>query len=163
VRPTDPARASWCADLLLRSSAFTLVVLDGAPVLPRAVGVRLAQLARESDAALLLLGEGTRASEIGGALRLRLTPDARTVDKPSAVSSRPAPRPAMQRITVTLEKGGPYQHVQVEVNRGHGITRRLCAHPEIPDRRGVARSRKHTAPRSHRAAQPDYPAQHGAS
>ena len=183
VRPTDPARASWCADLLLRSSAFTLVVLDGAPVLPRAVGVRLAQLARESDAALLLLGEGTRASEIGGALRLRLTPDARSVetrtvetrtvdsrivdsrsiDKPSAVISRPAPRPAMQRITVTLEKGGPYQHVQVEVNRGHGITRRLCAHPEIPDRRGVARSRKHTAPRSHRAAQPDYPAQHGAS
>lgn len=168
VRPSDPARASWCADLLLRSSAFTLVVLDGAPVLPRAVGVRLAQLARESDAALLLLGEGTRASEIGGALRLRLTPDpravdTRSIDKPSAVISRPAPRPAMQRITVTLEKGGPYQHVQVEVNRGHGITRRLCAHPEIPDRRGVARSRKHTAPRSHRAAQPDYPAQHGAS
>lgn len=126
VRPSEPARAPWCADLLLRTGAFALVVLDGAPVLPRTVGVRLAQLARDADAALLLLGEGTRASEIGGALRL--------------VLKRQGPGGA---VLATVEKGGPHQHVPLplEVGRGHDIARRLCAHPEIPDRRGVARRR----------------------
>jgi hypothetical protein len=41
------------------------------------VAVRLAQLARDGDAALLLLGEGTRASEIGGALRVVLKKNTR--------------------------------------------------------------------------------------
>ncbi len=157
VRPPDPARGAWCADLLLRSGAFALVVLDGAPVLPRVVAVRLAQLARESDAALLLLGDGTRASDIGGALRLRLAATA----PPGA-------------ITATIEKGGPYSHVQLELGHdsSRNIARRLCAHPPIPDRRGVARTRKpspitHPASipasipasrsRSRRAAQPQYP------
>ena len=131
VRPADAARASWCADLLLRTGAFALVVLDGAPVLPRTVGVRLAQLARDSDAVLLLLGEGTRASEIGGALRLLLR-------RRDGHNSRSGPS-----VTATIEKGGPHQHVslQLEVGRGNGIARRLCSHPEIPDRRGVARKR----------------------
>lgn len=123
VRPSEPARAPWCADLLLRTGAFALVVLDGAPVLPRTVGVRLSQLARDADASLLLLGEGTRASEIGGALRLVLK------------------RRDASTVLATIEKGGPHQHVplQLEVGRGHDIARRLCAHSEIPDRRGVAR------------------------
>lgn len=124
VRPGEPARAPWCADLLLRAGAFALVVLDGAPVLPRAVAVRLTQLARESDAALLLLGEGTRASEVGGALRLLLT------------------RRGPHGVMATLEKGGPYQQVQLEVGRGERIARRLCTHPEIPDRRGVGGQRR---------------------
>jgi protein ImuA len=150
VRPPDPARAPWCADLLLRTGAFALVVLDGAPVLPRVVAIRLAQLAREADAVLLLLGDGTRASEVGGALRLVMR----------------------RREVVTLEKGGPHQHVSLRlVGQGGevrhdeapvasiapvasvtpvaGVTsvtggvpaRRVRAHPEIPDRRGVARSR----------------------
>jgi hypothetical protein len=180
VRPPDAARGPWCADLLLRSGAFALVVLDGAPVLPRVVAVRLAQLARESDAALLLLGDGTRASEIGGALRLRL----------SAASPGHPPGAALLRghpaatITATLEKGGPYSHVQLELGhdigeRDNNVARRLCAHPQVPDRRGVARTRKPEAGRAaagngagnsagsaarsrvgvrgRRFAQPDYP------
>jgi recombination protein RecA len=125
VRPPEPARGPWCADLLLRSAAFALVVLDGAPVLPRLVAVRLAQLARESDAALLLLGEGSRASEMGGALRLRL-----------AATSAP------RRVVVTLEKGGPYHHVPLEIGHGPDCAHRLRPHPPIPDRRGVARTRQ---------------------
>ena len=144
VRPGDAARGPWCADLLLRSGAFALVVLDGAPVLPRAVAVRLTQLARESDAALLLLGDGTRASEVGGALRLRLAWSV-SVQKNTGITPvvPRSPGAAAHRVTVTLEKGGPYQHVELEVGRGHGIARRLCTHPEIPDRRGVARSGRH--------------------
>ena len=131
VRPAEAARAPWCADLLLRTGAFALVVLDGAPVLPRTVGVRLAQLARDSDAVLLLLGEGTRASEIGGALRLLLRRREDTRNPSGSV------------VMATIEKGGPHQHVplQLEVCRGTGIARRLYSHPEIPDRRGVARRR----------------------
>jgi hypothetical protein len=140
VRPPDPARGPWCADLLLRSGAFALVVLDGAPVLPRVVAVRLAQLARESDAALLLLGDGTRASEIGGALRLRLSANA-----PGNIPAR-GRATADGAVTATLEKGGPYSHVQLEIGYdiGERIARRLCAHPQVPDRRGVARTRRRT-------------------
>jgi len=141
VRPADPAQAPWCADLLLRTGAFALVVLDGAPVLPRVVAVRLAQLAREADAALLLLGDGTRASEIGGALRLVLR----------------------RRGAVTIEKGGAHQNVLLRLSEtssgyddtsdigkknehhiagtGGVVAHRLRAYPEIPDRRGVARTR----------------------
>jgi hypothetical protein len=147
VRPGEAARAAWCADLLLRTGSFALVVLDGAPLLPRAVAVRLAQLARDADAALLLLGEGSRASEIGGALRLVLK------------------RRDPQTVLATVEKGGPHQHVplQLEVSRGHDIARRLCAHPTVPDRRGVARAGSRSGAtrigtvRGRRAAQPRYP------
>ena len=41
IRPHDATRAAWCADILLRSSAFALVVLDGAPTLSKAAAVRL--------------------------------------------------------------------------------------------------------------------------
>jgi hypothetical protein len=138
VRPSAPARASWCADLLLRAGSFALVVLDGAPVLPRAVAVRLAQLARDSDAALLLLGEGTRASEIGGALRV--------------VLKKNESRRGAAGVTATIEKGGPHQHVPLqllEIGRGNtvGIARRVHSHPEVPDRRGVAQGRSRRARR----------------
>lgn len=124
VRPATPVRAAWCADLLLRSGAFALVVLDGAPVLPRPIAVRLAQLAREADAALLLLGDGTRATDGGSALRLRLA------------TSGPG-----RRRVITVEKGGLNPHpVSLEPDHDLPIARRLCAHPAVPDRRGVARA-----------------------
>ena len=152
IRPPDPTRGPWCTDLLLRSGAFALVVLDGAPVLPRTVAVRLAQLARESDAALLLLGDGTRASEIGGALRVRL-----------AMRLAMQGAPAARAVVATLEKGGPYQHVQLEFGHGTVIdcAHRLCTHPAIPDRRGVAGARQRVGTvRARRAAQPSYPKRH---
>ncbi|MEO7359648.1 MAG: hypothetical protein ABI120_04920 [Gemmatimonadaceae bacterium] len=74
VRPHDHTRGAWCADLLLRGGVFALVVLDGAPVLSRTVGVRLSQLARERDAAFVVLREGTQGSRLGGAVRLQVRP-----------------------------------------------------------------------------------------
>ncbi len=151
VRPGDATRGPWCADLLLRSGAFALVVLDGGPVLPRAVAVRLAQLAREADAALLLLGEGARASEVGGALRVRLTrgPGAASAGDRSVIpmGSR-SPGAAAPRIIATLEKGGPYQQVELAMGRGHDSVQRLCTHPGIPDRRGVGRPRQRSGGRA---------------
>lgn len=151
IRPPDPARGAWCADLLLRTGAFALVVLDGAPVLSRTLGVRLTQLARESDSALLVLGDGPKASDLGGAVRLR------------AVRAKGAGVPARSRaaLTVTLERGGPYHHVTLEIAHDRDLAHRLHPHPEVPDRRSVVRrpTRLSREPvRGRRCAQPDYPA-----
>jgi hypothetical protein len=127
VRPPEAAKASWCADVLLRSGAFPLVVLDSAPPISRAVAVRLTGLARDSNAAFITVGSAG-ATRLGGAVRLRV-------------------HRRRQRLTIAIEKGGGgsvsgntsrLQHV-VEVSCANGVARRLCTYPEVPDRRGVAR------------------------
>ncbi|HET9454200.1 MAG TPA: hypothetical protein VFO66_07955 [Gemmatimonadaceae bacterium] len=130
IRPPDAGRAAWCADVLLRSAAFALVVLDSAPPISRAVSVRLTGLARESNAALVTVGTGS-PTKLGGAVRLH-------------VSRR------RQRLKIAIEKGqraapggarnSRLQSV-VEVRCDIGVARRLCSHPEIPDRRGVSREK----------------------
>jgi len=121
IRPERAARAAWCAELLLRSGAFALVVLDGAPPLASAAAVRLARLAREGGAAFVVAAEDdASAAALGGALRLRVARGSRTVK-------------------VTVEKGG--RRRTVEVDHARTVAHRVCAHPEVPDRRGVARPR----------------------
>ncbi len=127
IRPHDNKRSAWCADLLLRSGVFALVVLDGAPALSRVHGVRLAQLARERDAACVVLQQDTRPSRVSGAVRVRLDLRTRT-----------------RGFAVTVEKGGvgsSSRNVRsIEVNSDIVMAHRLCTDSEIPDRRGVARS-----------------------
>jgi len=140
VRLPDAKRAAWTADLLLRSGVFGLVVLDGAPPLSRVHGVRLAQLARERDAACVVLehvipGE-TRLQRLAGTVRLRMglgiPPSMRTVGKP---------RPPAPCALITVEKGATLTaNHPIEIPRVVVLARRVCAHSEIPDRRGVARS-----------------------
>jgi recombination protein RecA len=129
IRPHDATRAAWCADVLLRSGAFALVVLDGAPTLTKSAAVRLTRLARDSGAALVMLGDRTgAASQLGGAVRLvveRQTPGSRRRESTT------------RTIAVRVEKGGMLR--TVEVSCAIAVARRLCAHPEVPDRRGVAR------------------------
>ena len=172
VRPEDAARGAWCADVLLRSGAFALVVLDSAPALPQAVAVRLTRLARESGAALVVAGAEGGGTRLGGAMRWRVGASAvrplgaerraQSADttrdrlvraaKGHALSALRAPRFAAvqvekdgstqeesshRRIAVLVEKGGI--HRTVEVSCAFDLSRRLCAHPEVPDRRGVAR------------------------
>jgi len=121
IRPERIARAAWCAELLLRSGAFALVVLDGAPPLTSRVAVRLARLAREGGAAFIVAAEDdASAATLGGALRLRVARGTRAVK-------------------VTVEKGG--RRRTVEVDHARTVAHRVCAHPEVPDRRGVARPR----------------------
>src|SRR5688572_11377681 len=129
IRPSGADRSAWCADILLRSNAFSLVVLDGAPALPRQVAVRLTRLAKEHDAALVIVGDHP---VIGSAVRLRVQRR-----RPQAPGPRPqAPGPAESRITIRIDKGGT-QHA-VEVSCAIEMARRLRAHSEVPDRRGVA-------------------------
>jgi recombination protein RecA len=118
VHPPAPARAAWCADVLLRSGAFGLVVLDGAPAASRETLLRLTRLAADADAALVLLQRGSAASTPGSALRLAVE------------------RPAPDAIAVQVRKGGAPQRVLLPA----GATPPLTMPPlgEGPDRRGAA-------------------------
>jgi hypothetical protein len=157
IRPRDAGRAAWCADVLLRSGAFALVVLDGAPALTKSAAVRLTRLARESNAAFVVLGERTGgASQLGGAVRLLVERAKRRHPPPTT----PHPPPVgsggsgVVSIAVRVEKGGTLR--TVEVRCAIGVARRLCTHPEVPDRRGVARGPAGGDRRAHarRAASP---------
>jgi len=139
VRLPDPRRAAWTAELLLRSGVFGLVVLDGAPALGRVPAVRLAQLARDRDAACVLLAHHLpgepRVHRLAGAVQLRL-------------ALRAGLRGA--RLVVTVEKGGALgRHQVIEVDRVIGMARRMCTDSAVPDRRGVAtRAGRPWAPRT---------------
>jgi RecA/RadA recombinase len=132
VRPPAATHGAWCADVLLRSAAFSLVVLDSAPTVSRAIAVRLMGLARDSNAAFVVVG-AREATRLGGAVRLHV-------------------HRRRQRLRIEIQKGfraqgagigvrgtGKNQN-QVEINCVIGVARRLCSYPEVPDRRGVARS-----------------------
>lgn len=166
-------RAAWTADLLLRSGVFGLVVLDEPPAISRVHGVRLAQLARERDAACVVLssqragesrsGESrsgeSRGSRLAGTLRLcmqlRLPASRGTASHARANDARP------NTVRVVVERGGPgLPHQSVEVDRVVILARRVCAHPEIPDRRGVARSARR--PWAARGNSTDHSVSHGA-
>jgi hypothetical protein len=150
IRPHDAAQAAWCADVLLRSAAFALVVLDSAPPISRAVSVRLMGLARESNAAFVVVSPGgTSATKLGGSVRLRV-------------------HRRRQRLRIAIEKGGSIdaghagrgssrlQHV-VEVSCADGVARRLCTHSEVPDRRGAAgKASSRLGKPGRRAATPAY-------
>ena len=149
LRPRDAAQGAWCADVLLRSAAFSLVVLDSAPTISRAIAVRLTNLARESNAALVIVAgaAGESASKLGGAVRLHT-------------------HRRRQRLRIAIEKGGlvsgesresRLQKV-VEVRCADGrMARRLCTHPEVPDRRGAARATSSRLGKAgRRAATPAY-------
>lgn len=158
IRPADPDRSAWCADMLLRSGAFSLVVLDGIPSLSRPVGIRLTRLARGNDVALVVVGE--ESGIVGSAVRIRTvrTREPESTDGPllpadsgslpatgSRCQSLPLSHFCFQsrfplpssRLTLLVSKGG--WHHPVEVGCAIPMARRLCTHPQVPDRRGVAK------------------------
>ncbi|MEJ7812668.1 MAG: ATPase domain-containing protein, partial [Gemmatimonadaceae bacterium] len=99
VRPASAAKGAWCADVLLRSGAFALVVLDGAPPLPRAVAARLVRLARGGGSAFMVVGDDEQAmTAIPGALRLRMERQRATTGAGRGRSGRV--------VAITVEKGG---------------------------------------------------------
>jgi hypothetical protein len=162
IRPPGADRSAWCADILLRSGAFSLVVLDSAPALPRPVAVRLTRLAKEHDVALVVVGDH---SVIGSAVRLQVKRRRPEIRGQRITPHAPCPMPrapsSESRITIVIEKGGS-QHA-VEVPCAFELARRLRAHSEVPDRRGVAtRNRRgekvdspHRRESGARAATPD--------
>jgi recombination protein RecA len=160
IRPPDPARASWCADVLLRSGAYALVVLDGVPALPRNIVLRLTRLAHDRQVVFLLACDAETATPTVGAsvrlgIRIESPSDAslprkwrdtgsmkrsiRLVGKgvPGQAESAGAPVAAATQLAITVAKGGPPSTMRLP----YVITtpRRLGCHAAVPDRRAVAR------------------------
>ena len=173
IRPRVPSDSHWCADVLVRSGAFALVVLDGAPPLSRSTSARLIRLARETGTVLVVAREirrgETGAGVIGAAVRMTVTrrnggkresgSGNRSIDERSAGKRRSglgarAGRHRQHRraragagagadargwdagrLIITIEKGGIRRGIEVEY--AIGLEDRLCAHPEVGDRRGA--------------------------
>ena len=166
VRPPTDGQGAWCADILLRSGAFRLVVLDDTTPIPRSIITRLSRLAQDTQAALLVVhhqpaGRGL----VGSALRLEM--ERRAPPRPerpawrrvetrltraahghalTSISTRatddvPSPpvHRALHAFTCTIAKGaGRDGPLAIEVTCAHDLPRRLCTNPPVPDRRGVA-------------------------
>ena len=149
VRPPNVERSAWCADVLLRSGAFGLVVVDRGPPLARPVAVRLSHLARDRNAALVVVSDESAGAIVGSAVRLRVSATRRApnterrseVRGPRSewrwrVTSHESRTTPERTLRIVVEKGGT--HGPVEVGCAIDVAHRLCAHPEVPDRRGVA-------------------------
>lgn len=139
VRPHDTEQGAWCADRLVRSGCFRLVVLDGAPPLSRTHTVRLAQLARDRDVALLAVHAGPAAATGGGTIRLRCVPSTRSTAAAAIIVDRGA-TPG-----------------RVPMARRLPLVTRLPVHPPAADRRLPARERStsRSSPSSAHATHPD--------
>lgn len=123
VRPPKPSQGAWCADLLLRSGAFGLVILDGGPALDRSAAARLAGLAKQHDAVFLVLAD-EGAAPPSAAVRLVVRREARRWKR---------------LVTIAVEKGGLRE--RVELPQAVRWSRRLLRHAAPPDRRGAAPAR----------------------
>jgi len=98
IRPRGTESAWWCADVLLRTGAFGLVVVDQATAPSRAVAVRLQRLARDKDAVLVVREAHRRAEATAEGREERRDagrrPAPRQRSEPSDGRSPPFPRDA---------------------------------------------------------------------
>lgn len=126
VRP-PPDRVARCADLLLRSGAFGMVVVDGS-ILSRPVALRLSRLAREQNAALVVVNRSDKPVP-SSALRLRIATEKKSY-------WRYGEQFQSRYWRIFIDKYG--MNRSVEVSCGVPLACRLRSHTEVPDRRGVA-------------------------
>ncbi|HWO88642.1 MAG TPA: hypothetical protein VNL98_05790 [Gemmatimonadales bacterium] len=182
IRPRGTESAWWCTDVLLRTGAFGLVIVDQPESTQRRVLVRLQRLAADKDAALVVreaarryCGMAVSESDVPTAdrarhpltalppyrltahLRLHVSPDASgfLAAAPGSGAAWPGPR----TVRVTIEKGGAPRAAEVKV--GTNLPYRLRPHWEVRDRRARLAPRGSLGGRGQRrrAAQPDWPEQ----
>ena len=144
VRPKAHENAWWCADVLLRTGAFGLVIVDRVGVPPRRVAVRLQRLAHDKDTALVIREAGTGARGHGGtgtatgygaSVRLSVCASGSFVP---ALSGWGGAWPAARRLRVTTLKGGAPRAAEVIV--GIPLPDRLRPHWAVRDRRAPQRA-----------------------
>jgi hypothetical protein len=148
IRPRGTESAWWCADVLLRTGAFGLVVVDQANAPARKVAVRLQRLARDKDAALVVRertngglhhpgapAHGATPPNYGAAVRLRVcaSADGFVPTRPGSGAAWPGPR----TVRVTTLKGGATRAAEVEL--GVVLPHRLRPHWAVRDRRAHGR------------------------
>lgn len=159
VRPRGTEGAWWCADVVLRTGAFGLVIVDQAPPLARQVAVRLQRLARDKDCVIVVRDGRTGGRADGQGLyrpsvRLSVCPS-RTGFVPALPGSAAA-WPGPRTVSVSIEKGGAPRAVEVHV--GLALPHRLRPHWAVRDRRPGAGSRSISGRGQRpRAGTPDWP------
>ena len=130
VRPPAPSEGAFCAEILLRTRSFALVVLDGAPPLDDTRGVRLQRMARQGAAALVVVRDAADRPARGPvSQRLAFAPE----PVPPADDALQARAPIAWAVRVERLRGGP----PIEPRRLHlvePLDLRLTAWPLVPDR-----------------------------
>ncbi len=133
IRPKARDEAVRAADILLRSGLFTLVVLDNVSIMSRNVTEKLARIARDRDAALVLTTDLDRAAQGSGVLRIKISL--------KAAVAAPASAPASGGRVLSISLPNLTSSIQVSRATTPPLARSLRAHPPVPDRRGVESSK----------------------
>jgi len=148
VRPKAHENAWWCADVLLRTGAFGLVIVDRVAAPVRRVAVRLQRLAHDKDTALVIReaqphagtgarGHGGTGTAVGYGASVRLSVCASGSFIP-ALSGWGGAWPAARRLRVVTLKGGAPRAAEVVV--GIPMPDRLRPHWAVCDRRAPQRA-----------------------
>ena len=149
VRPKANENAWWCTDVLLRTGAFGLVIVDRAAAPPRRIAVRLQRLAHDKDCALVIRdaqvhgrtdarGHGGTAAQpnYGASMHMSVcASDSRFVP---ALPGWGGAWPAARTLRVTTLKGGAPRAAEVVV--GFPLPDRLRPHWAVRDRRAPERA-----------------------
>jgi hypothetical protein len=143
IRPKVHENAWWCADILLRTGAFGLVIVDRAPAPPRRIAVRLQRLAHDKDAALVIRDAPTHQradarAGLGYGASVRLCVDTSTPRFVPALPGWGGAWPAARTLRVTTLKGGAPRAAEVVV--GFPLPDRLRPHWAVRDRRAPQRA-----------------------
>jgi hypothetical protein len=149
IRPRSDENAWWCADVLLRTGAFGLVIVDRSPAPPRRVAVRLQRLAHDKDTALVIReasatggtdgrthGRTEMTANYGASVRLCVC--ASSSDFVPALAGWGGVWPAPRTLSVTTLKGGAPRAAEVVV--GSPLPDRLRPHWAVRDRRAPQRA-----------------------
>lgn len=163
IRPRGTESAWWCADVLLRTGAFGLVVVDQASAPARNVALRLQRLARDKYAVLAVRRAGAQADGRSGKFSAdtihpvcRLSVCSSGGGFVPAIPGSGAAWPGPRTVRVTILKGGAPRAAEVAV--GLALPHRLRPHWAVRDRRAGSSS-PGLAGRGQRArvATPDWP------
>lgn len=165
VRPKANENAWWCADVLLRTGAFGLVIVDRVPAPARRVAVRLQRLAHDKDCALVLrdaqtrnpqyqdaqtrsvqyaqshrraVGGGVQSPAYGAAVVLAVESPTHPPGFIPALAGWGGAWPATRTLRVTTLKGGAPRAAEVVV--GVPLPDRLRPHWTVRDRRAPQRA-----------------------
>ena len=141
IRPKAHENAWWCADVLLRTGAFGLVIVDRAPAPVRRVAVRLQRLAHDKDCALVIrvaqtaairvqttrwqANSGSQLPAFGAAAVLAVESLSRSPSFVPALPGWGGAWPGARTLRVTFPKGGAPRAAEVVVG---------CP---LPDRKSV--------------------------
>ena len=157
VRPRAHESAWWCADILLRTGAFGLVIVDRVPTPARRVAVRLQRLAHDKDCALVVRvaqtvrrqgDSGLQLPGYGPAVVLEVEPPATGAGFVPALAGWGGVWPAPRQLRITTLKGGAPRAAEVVV--GAPLPDRLRPHWAVRDRRAPERADRRPQRKSRR-------------